>query len=784
MKSTDELKEKIAAFSILDFGVITPMPSGLYPPPPINPRVGQHPRLNLNADMLPGIGEVLKDRETSALAKNFWELADEDFDGAVPEPLLGKSNYNGRHHAIIEAKALAYLLTKDERYAYEAILAAKNYMLTVVIRHDLASDIFRGWGRIMTVVGEVYDWCYDLMTQSDREQFMAGVEWKLCRDCTCGKGDKMTIGFPPVGQNAVQGHGTNVALQRDYLGYAIAVYDEYPDWWELIGGRFYAEYVPANNVFYKAGMNPQGTNNYVWGKFYAQLHSAWLIKAMSGEHPYERGIEDVVYGLMGMKMPNGKYFLSGDGPIHAAGAAGRTTHLAVAAALFPSAVLKYHARVFTNDYTYYDWNIGGSMMTPSLYAIFLANGYKGEEARSATDGLKTVYYYGSPMGQMTVRNDWSENAAAALMRVSELSGGNHDHDDAGTFQIYYKGCYTAESGHYGAGAGYGTSHHKYWHQATISHNAILVYNPALAETCGGWYSGGQEHHGGVSTVDEWLRTDKQKTGKITAHEYALDEKGSPEYAYLAGDITPAYNPATVTAHERRMLAVSTGDETMPMIFTVYDRVGSTDASFKKSFLMHTVTEPAIDGNTATYVMGGGKMLLTTLTDGARMTKHGGAGNTFFINEEKGSLNVAEDGRGTAARKGDSDVIADGEMWGRVQIDSEGRSLDHMLNVITVMDADRESPHAPTKFENDAVIGMQTSGIIAAFCKSAERTADGLLLSSSGEGKYKYFISGLSAGEWTVSINGETIACMKVPEDSGLLCFEAFAGDVVISPVNK
>ncbi|MBO7736790.1 MAG: heparinase II/III family protein, partial [Clostridia bacterium] len=471
-----------------------------------------HPRLNLNAAMLPEIKRVLS--ENNVLAKNFWALANDDFDGWVSEPPEGKSNYNGKHHAIIEAKALAYLITGDEKYGLEAIFAAKNYMLTVVIRHDLKGDIFRGWGRIMTVVGAVYDWCYPLMTDNDREQFVIGAEWKLCRDCTCGKGDKMTIGYPPTGQNAVQGHGTNVALQRDYLGFAIAISDEYPDWWELVGGRFYAEFVPANNVFYPAGMNTQGTNNYVWGKFYAQLHSAWLIKCFSGDIPYDKGIENVVYGLMGMKMPNGRYFQLGDGPISADGAGGRVTHLAVAAALFPSAVLKYHARVYTKDYTFYDWDIGGSMMSPALYAIFLANGYKGEEVKTSTDEIPLVHYYASPMGQMTARSDRSTNAAAVLMRVSELSGGNHDHDDAGSFQIYYKGCFTSESGVYGAGAGYGTAHHKQWHQASIAHNTVLVYNPALKDSCGGWYSGGQERHGGVNTVDEWLNTDVQRTGKI------------------------------------------------------------------------------------------------------------------------------------------------------------------------------------------------------------------------------------------------------------------------------
>ena len=175
MLDVKELREKIASYDTALFGKRTPMPSGLYPTPPITPKKGMHPRLNLNAAMLPEIKRVLS--ENNVLAKNFWALANDDFDGWVSEPPEGKSNYNGKHHAIIEAKALAYLITGDEKYGLEAIFAAKNYMLTVVIRHDLKGDIFRGWGRIMTVVGEVYDWCYPLMTDNDREQFVIGAEW-------------------------------------------------------------------------------------------------------------------------------------------------------------------------------------------------------------------------------------------------------------------------------------------------------------------------------------------------------------------------------------------------------------------------------------------------------------------------------------------------------------------------------------------------------------------------------------------------------------------------------
>lgn len=772
-----ELKARIDSFDDALFGERTPMPQGLFPIPQVTPYRNVHPRLNLRGDMLEGIRKVLLEDQRTPLAQEFKKLYECDFDGFAGVCPDGVSNYDGRHHAIIEAKALAYLLTGDELYAYEAIFAAKNYMLSIVIRHDLASDIFRGWGRIMTVVGEVYDWCYPVMTERDRRQFIAGVEWKLCRNCTCGKGDKMTIGFPPLLQNAVAGHGTNVALQRDYLGFAIAVYDEYPDWWELIGGRFFAEYVPANNVFYPAGMNPQGTNNYVWGKYYAQLHSAWLVKTATGVMPYDKGIEDVVYGLMGMKMPNGRYFSLGDGGITREGAKGRVTHLAVAAALFPSPLLKRHARIYTDDYTFYDWDVKGSMMTPSLYGIFLANGYAGEEAKSDFDGLDLVHYYCSPMGQMSVRNSWSQDGAAVLMRISELSGGNHDHEDAGTFQIYYKGCFTAESGAYGSGAGYGTSHHRYWHQATISHNGLLIYNNTLSDTLDGWYSGGQNRHGGVSTVADWLGTDKQKTGRVISHSFAKDGSGEIEYAYLAGDITQAYSKETVEKVERRMLAIYGGS--VPLVFAVYDDVVSKEPEFTKSFIMHTLSEPDISENRATYTYGEGKMVLTTLSSGAVMKKYGGRGKSFWINDSKGALNKAEDGKGTAARKGDLDHIADGAAWGRIQIDHTGNRQDLLLNVISVTDKDVDFNAAPKKIESSDGIGFIMDGAVAFFVNGSEGAHDQVRFSTEKSGKLRYFVCGVTEGEWTVRI-GESTETVQLDSTSGVIYFCAESGDVVLT----
>ncbi len=783
-----ELKDKIANdFDSKLGGTRTEMPSGLYQKPLTYPTEDQHPRLNLTADMLPEIRTLLENPEYKDLANKFWEDANSDEDGILPDvSTLGKTyNWDGKVLARIEAKALAYLLTGKEIYAYEAIYAMKNHMTTLTLSHDLFTDLLRPYGWSMMVAGEVYDWCYDLMTDEDKAQFVYGVQKFYCEDCPCGETDKLTIGFPPTGGGSIQGHGTNVSLLRDYIAFSIAIYDECPDWWELVGGRFYEEYVPANNVFYAAGMNTQGTSCYIYSKLYAQIYSAWLIKTMSGEMPYDSGIEDVVYGLMGLRLPNGKVFSSGDGSALASGQSDDLkSAIYIAQALFPSEIMQRNARILTNDYCSFSYGGVSNYISPTTSLIFRANGYKGEVEGEKTDDLKLVWYYGSPMGQMTVRNDWSTDAAAVFMRIGELTASNHDHEDAGTFQIYYKGCFTSESGQYGAGAGYGTTHHSYWHQATIAHNGLLVYNPNLASSCEGYYSGGQNSHSAPSNdVYTWLNTDTSKTGTVTGYDYYSNTTGEVEYAYLAGDISIAYPSAAVDTIERRMLTVYTGDEDFQMFFFVYDYIKSKDASYQKSFLLHTFTEPEIDGNVVTYVQNEGKMVLTTLTDDAVITKIGGEGKTYWINDTIGNLNKDEAGSGTAAGSSGNEFISDGALWGRVQINNVGKLEDHLLNVIYVTDAANENTKTPVKLENNTVIGAQLDDYIIAYNKTESKNRAVMEFTTEGSGLKKYYVSGMSAGTWHISVDGITVAHAHTKDTSGLISFTAPAGKVTLEPGN-
>ncbi len=97
----------------------------------------------------------------------------------------------------------------------------------------------------------------------------------------------------------------------------------------------------------------------------------------------------------------------------------------------------------------------------------------------ARDGLNLSYYAPSPLGWMIARTGWGNDAVLAEMKVNEYNTVNHQHADAGAFQIYYKGPLAIDSGIFlGKGpASYGSPHDCNYSWRTIAHNSLLIYDP-------------------------------------------------------------------------------------------------------------------------------------------------------------------------------------------------------------------------------------------------------------------------------------------------------------------
>ena len=750
-----------------------------YDAPWVYPTDGEHPRLLLNASDVETIKEILADPQYAEFAELFWSLADGDCEyGILPDQYINGKVYrwkNGYLHIMV-AKAMAYLITGDELYAKEAIVSIKNTMLTYLMIEEIDSDTYAGGSNVMYTLAMVYDWCYDQLTEADKRQIVAGVPY-LCLST-------MEIPYPPEKWSYVVGHGTGPQFLRDMMFVTTAFYDEAPDWWEFVAGKYFQCYFPVADLTFGQGWVSQGTANYAYHKLEVQLWSALCIYTSCGEIFFDEKINDGGYFLISHAMTGtGNFFSTGDGVRSQVGATRSWEYgqYALLSALFKDSTMFAYTKAKSNNFTVYQ---AGSITLPSpaqllaIMALYLREGEDTGEGQY--DNIPLIQFFDDPAGQMTVRDSWTEDdAAAVLMKIGTLTMGNHDALDAGTFQIYYKGLLTCNSGTYKK---YGGNTHRYYLQATISHNGLLVFNPSLAadeplyegekmkNAASYYYSGGQVAKKDPSTIDPFLNGE-MTTAELTGASFGYFTDGSAEYGYIAGDLSKSYDPQTVDYIERRMLTVFTGDKEFPMLFLTYDSITAVNENFTKTFLLHTVTKPTAfntDSLTATVVNGEGKMHIASIFGGDEIEMIGGPGKAFWIN-----------GKNCVDEYNDDDS-AD-KIWGRIEIRASGEKTTNMLTAMYVTDADNTNTLETEKYENDKVQAIKVKNIIAAFCKSAEKLYKEFDFAVDGKGLYRYYLSGIAAGTWAVKVDGVTVAHVYSDDGEGLVSFVAPTGEITLVP---
>ena len=776
------LKEKNEAFTYETFGIAEKMPTDAYAEPPFDAAAVPHPRLFLNNDTIPTLKRLFAkdaaDGSVAPIRELFWKYADRDdvTDGFVElgEPILYRAGTlhapDGDYYlknkidlelmASLEAKALAYLITDDELYAYEAILGAKNAMLTLRFWDNKQQDTYWGAAMLASVVARIYDWCYPALSGTDRLQIIAGVRTKLLW--------QLEFNYPPSNMHAVSGHGTGRQFFIDYLSLAIAFANERPDWWSFVGGRFYQEYIPVVNAMYSSGFISQGTW-YGTSKWYWHLASIYILNTLGDTKSISDGAVRSAYTAAAHIMPNKKFvqtgenrgaqnhYVDGDGNVG-------IYWLLLSAALTKNPDFLTVARNYSPDLAKPDLYM--YKLSPAFLAIFAAASLGIPERKELT--LPTIVYNGYPGGQTIIRKDWSENSPYVLMKILDKTMANHEHRDSGMFQIYYKGLLACDSGIY-KGVLYGKNHWRYYLQATVAHNAMLVYDAkyrdTLPEAERKYYSGSQVDLRQANTIEMW-NSGPYDFAKILGHA-ECDGK----FAYISGNNTGAYIAETVDYSKRSMLTVLR-DGDVPALFFVYDDVTSKNENAIKKFLLHTVNEPTVEGNRITATNGDGKLTLTSLFGADKIEKIGGAGKGFWVGEDaECGYNVTDD----------VEELGTDTLFGRVELSTTGNKTDKMLNVMYVTDKDSTVTLNPVLIETDRLVGALIGDTVGVFMKSRSGENEEFSFTANGSGELEYYICGVMAGEWTVSQSGRAPLTAKSEPDGGILRFTATAGEITLTP---
>lgn len=776
----EEMKREISAFSSSSFGTLPATVSSPYGAAAYVPERGAHPRVWITEDSLSTVKANLTAQENAAAYETYIRLSETETTGLLPAPSSTSYNIDYSVLAVIEAKAFRYALTGETYFGYGAILALKNYMNSVVITSDI-SDNCRAYGYVMYIGGCVYDWCYDLLTTTDKNQIIAGMTNLFAKN--------MEVGFPPSKQGGVTGHGSEAQVLRDYLVFAMAIADERPDIYEYVVGRIQEVHVPATDYFSASGSHWQGSN-YGPYRYFWLLCSEALVRTMSGGSfsLYNDTLGDIATTLLHYERPDGQALRIGD-----TGVTDMTIsygyNALMAGWLYGDKALIANAYDLTEKFTQFGTS-GLTVTAPMFLALNQPELMQGMSSR-----LELVRYSGSPLGSIIARSAWDDkDAVMVYMKIGESYSANHEHKDAGTFQIYYKGILAMKSGAYDT---YVNAHGAGYYRQTISSNCMLVYNPNLTGV-GNWiYSGGQSIHktnvnSENSTLALWQTKSTISQAKIIGNDYLVTGTGEDEeylFSYLAGDLTDAYDAETVEEYSRYMISVMTNDPENPMVFVVYDRITSVDASYKKTFLLQVPDEPTIDdgANTAfvtntrrnassTY---SGKLFVQSLLDDVTYSKIGGEGRYFWVNGQNIELYS-----GDPDKKGwmPADDAKTEVGWGRIEITpTEQNKTDRLLTVMYVTDATNAAPQTmASEIDSSQFVGSILFDNAILFPKESGVIAETVTFDTTGTDALTYYVAGVCEGRWSVSVDGVEICYADVKKD-GILRFTAPAGEVTLSP---
>lgn len=743
--------------------VVQPLPADVYPKPTITPPA-EHPRLLFRASDIPMIKENMEKEQSTNARVKWQDFLKQETDGVLDTPKDASSgNYNTSVLAIIESKAFDYAINGNKENGQKAVDAMLNVLQTAVFAP--VQDITRAMGHTIFTASEVYDWCHDLLTDEQKKQIVI-----LCEDI----GAQMEIGWPPSKQGAVVGHGGETQLQRDLLSFAVATYDEYPDIYNYIAGRYLSEFLEPRNYWYQSHSYHQGYS-YNNCRYNSDLWGLWIFYRMSGEKIFTDDARYPMYYTEYGRRPDGMTFAEGDMGVDTIGV--EPTYFNYlqpaffAAGFYSDPYLKYQTAVQSGGYNSFNYSF--TTLTPVQFILFNDPDTDGRPFSE----LPNTAYFGAPNGTMVARTGWEMGmdspVAMAYMRIGERWAANHHHLDAGTFQLYYKGILAFNPGRYDA---YGTEHDYNFNKETISHNGLLIYDPNETMPNNVVNSGGQKriNSGEPATFDIWMDDARHKMGEVLGQEAGPDAL-RPEYSYISGDVADAYSDK-VSEVRRSMAFFDNDNEDIPALFFVMDKITSKDKSFKKTFLLHSLQEPEVSGNTTTIKRDtdgyNGKLVNQTLYPAdAQIEKVGGPGKQWFVS-----------GKNYVPRGADEQSTDMG--WGRVEISPKSQNeTDYFLNAMYMTDADKTVSAQAELIENDTILGAKLDSTVAVFVKDKARAQSDISFDVAGDGEFRILVAGIQEGGWDVKKDGVSVGEQIATKDGGTVYFKGGAGSYTLSYTN-
>jgi hypothetical protein len=689
----------------------------------------------------------------------------EDLRQRVKHPLLGPvwehlqslAPRSAQHRITVDA--VRYLLEPDSALGRRTIETALDTLQRCEFGEIM--DVSRDIGRLMVAGAIVYDWCYELLTPQEKEEFVN----QFIR-----LAGEFEIGYPIRRGGSLTGHLGEWMVMRDMLSAGLAVFDEHRDMYYEAAEKIFGSFVPSRNWFYPGHAYHQGIA-YADTRFGSELYPLFIYDRLGVGNIYHPSQQFVPYHWLYMRRPDGKMMTGGDDFIWSP----KLSSLMCASYYGDGYILADYLK----DEWHWDYLKHANHPLDELFVLLWRD--QSLEPWDISE-LPLTRYFGSPNGWMVARTGWDENAVICEMKVNEWNFGNHQHLDAGTFQIYYHGPLAMDTGIYeGDDGGYSGPHNVNYYKRTIAHNCLLVMDPDEDFITAGFRSIEKVNDGGqrmpnlwssAGELDDFLSKD-YRTGQVLGR-WSGPGPQSPAFSYLKGDITDAYSDK-VSRVQRSFVFINLDDGETPAALAVFDRVTSRDSSFKKYWLLHGMERPTVRANTVRYELNqrgwDGALLNTTLLPAA---------NNILIEEVGGpkrQFDVFGNNLAVGIQQGlDPDDYELGD-W-RVQISPLTSAATNLfLNVMQVTGRDNDNLPEVTSFGDGEFSGFRMNDFVILFNTGENATDKPVTFTPPGTGKVKLLVCGLASGSWQIRRDGQiAAAATMVDSDEGVLYFEGENGD--------
>ncbi len=707
-----------------------------------------HPRLWVNPESLAQIRARLAHPEHKTHWENVRTLAAKPF-AFKPAPDREVA-YNTPLERAALAKAFVFLAQDDRKAGREAADLMLAYLPQVEFGNVL--DITREVGAAIYAGSCVYDWCYGLLSAPERETLRRHL-MRLAEEMECG--------WPPFRQGIVNGHGNEAQVCRDLLAMSIALYDEDPLPYRYCSYKVLEELVPMRRFEYQSPRHNQGVS-YAAYRFGWEMHAAWLMRRLSGREVFDANLKTVPKYWLHMRLPNGEMLRDGDG-VHAGSYWNYPQTALLCYAYSGDPVVKGE---FVRQ--------GGLRTGDSL--LFLLLNDPEVKADTGFDALPLTLDFGPVLGGLVARTGWTMGTNSADV-VAEVKGGgyhfgNHQHADAGSLQIYYRGLQVAKLGQYKF---YGTPYDMNFAKRSAAQSMLLVFDPQEKILNNYANDGGsrflQSH---PRTPKETMTTPAFDYGKVVSCSFGPSTQ-TPAFSYFCADLKAAYSDK-VAAYTRRFCFLNLGKPGNPAAMIVLDDIASAKPEFKKVWQLNTLQPPqATPGGVRLWNVSGG---VTGRLDVCML----------WPAREARTLEIlsGETANSVAGKTYTPPTPAGAEANGHRILFSpkQAQARDRFLTVLQACDAE---PLPLCREESETGVTLRLADRIVALPKSGVLSGDTLDVRVPSDGQtYQVLCAGLRPGAWRLTAPGAPGRDVTVEPGKNTLFFESRGGTcrLACAPASK